>query len=255
MSVGFIHGVMNTDNMAISGETIDFGPCAFMEAYDVATRFSAIDNFGRYSFGNQPKAAQWNIARFAEALLPVIDSDPKRAADLAQEVVAAFPGWFERFWLAAMRNKLGLAIAQEGDLELINSLLEIMQTHQADFTLTFRWLCDSATNIDAAAGPRSLFAEPGAYDRWELEWRTRLGRELRPPEERAQAMLQVNPAYIPRNHIVEQVLKAAIERDDFAPFTEFLTVLSRPYEERDEYLAYSFPAQPAERVLRTFCGT
>jgi uncharacterized protein YdiU (UPF0061 family) len=255
MSVGFIHGVMNTDNMAVSGETIDFGPCAFMEAYDAATRFSAIDQFGRYGFGNQPHAAQWNIARFAEALLTIIDPDSSRALELAEALVASFPARFERAWLAAMRSKLGLATAQNGDLELAKSLLEIMQTHQADFTLTFRRLAAAATNSDAAVGPRSLFAEPGAYDLWEIQWRSRLAAEPRQPTERAQAMRRSNPAYIPRNHIVQKVLDAAIVRDDFAPFAAFMSVLSEPYHERDEYLAYGFPAQPEERVLRTYCGT
>jgi uncharacterized protein YdiU (UPF0061 family) len=255
MSIGFIHGVMNTDNMAISGETIDFGPCAFMEAYDAATRFSAIDQFGRYSFGNQANAAQWNIARFAETLLPIIDTDSRRAIELAEEVVAAFPLWFEREWLAAMRSKLGLTIAQDDDMDLAKSLLEIMQAHQADFTLTFRLLCDAAKHDDPAAGPRTLFAEPAAYDRWAVQWRQRLALEPHSAEERAQAMRQVNPAYIPRNHIVQQVLDAAIERDDFAPFAAFLAVLSRPYQEQDDAQRYAAAAQPAERVLRTFCGT
>ena len=255
MLAGFIHGVMNTDNMAISGETIDFGPCAFIEAYDPAAVFSAIDEFGRYAFGNQPQVAQWNIARFAEALLPVIDSDPNRATELALEVIAAFPAWFERDWIAGMRSKLGLTIPQDGDLDIVKGLLDVMHANEADFTLTFRRLCDAAGNSENDAGPRALFADPYAYDRWAATWQYRLAREPRSPEERSQAMRRANPAFIPRNHRVEQALDAAVEREDFAPFSELLLVLSRPYEEQDAYLEYALPAQADERVFRTFCGT
>jgi uncharacterized protein YdiU (UPF0061 family) len=241
--------------MAISGETIDFGPCAFIEAYDPAAVFSAIDEFGRYAFGNQPQVAQWNIARFAEALLPVIDSDPNRATELALEVIAAFPAWFERDWIAGMRSKLGLTILQDGDLALVKDLLDVMHANEADFTLTFRRLCDAAGNVQNDAGPRALFADPYAYDRWAATWRYRLAREPRSPEERSSAMRRANPAFIPRNHRVEQALHAAVEREDFAPFSELLLVLSRPYEEQDAYLAYALPAQVDERVFRTFCGT
>jgi uncharacterized protein YdiU (UPF0061 family) len=254
MQVGFVHGVMNTDNMAVSGETIDFGPCAFIEAYDPAAVFSSIDELGRYAFGNQARAAQWNIARFAETLLPLIDPDPKRAIELAQAVISAFPTWYESEWIAGMRSKLGLSLAQEGDQELIRGLLDAMHANQADFTLTFRRMCDAAADGDDV-GPRALFADPGAYDRWAALWCSRLQSEPGSPAERVQAMRRVNPAVIPRNHRVEQALGAAVEREDFAPFFELLAVLSRPYEEQGAYLAYAAPAQPGERVLQTFCGT
>ncbi|HUD25047.1 MAG TPA: YdiU family protein [Burkholderiaceae bacterium] len=254
MQVGFVHGVMNTDNMAVSGETIDFGPCAFIEAYDPAAVFSSIDELGRYAFGNQPRAAQWNIVRFAEVLLALIDPDPNRATELAQAVISAFPTWYESEWIAGMRRKLGLGLAQDGDLGLIQGLLDAMHANQADFTLTFRRLCDAAAEA-GDAGPRALFADPGAYDRWALLWRERLQSEDGSPAERAQAMRRVNPAVIPRNHRVEQALKAAVEREDYAPFFELLTVLSRPYEEQHAYLAYAAPAQAHERVVQTFCGT
>jgi uncharacterized protein YdiU (UPF0061 family) len=254
MQVGFVHGVMNTDNMAVSGETIDFGPCAFIEAYDPAAVFSSIDELGRYAFGNQARAAQWNIARLAEALLPLIDPDRERAIELAQPVITEFPTWYEHEWIAGMRSKLGLELAQDGDLELIRGLLDAMQANQADFTLTFRRLCDAAADGDDA-GPRVLFADPGAYDRWAVLWRNRLQSEPGSLAQRAQAMRRVNPAVIPRNHRVEQALRAAVEREDFAPFSELLAVLSRPYEEQGAYLAYAAPAQAGERVLQTFCGT
>jgi uncharacterized protein YdiU (UPF0061 family) len=254
MQVGFVHGVMNTDNMAVSGETIDFGPCAFIEEYDPAAVFSSIDELGRYAFGNQARAAQWNIAQLAQALLPLIDADPERAIELAQAVITAFPTWYESDWIAGMRSKLGFGLAQDGDLELIGALLDAMHANQADFTLTFRRLCDAAVDGDDA-GPRALFDDPGAYDRWAALWRSRLRTEPGSPAQRAQAMRRVNPAVIPRNHRVQQALSAAVEREDFAPFFELLAVLSRPYEEQGAYLAYAAPAQRDERVLQTFCGT
>ncbi len=254
MQVGFVHGVMNTDNMAVSGQTIDFGPCAFVEAYDPLAVFSSIDELGRYAFGNQARAAQWNIARLAETLLALIDPDPKRAIELAQDVITAFPAWYEGHWIAGMRGKLGLRLEQDGDRELISALLGAMQANQADFTLTFRRLCDAAADGEDA-GPRALFADPAAYDRWAVLWRERLKIEPGSPAERAQAMRRVSPAFIPRNHRVEQALKAAVEREDFAPFSELLAVLSRPYEEQAAYRAYAAPAQADERVIQTFCGT
>jgi uncharacterized protein YdiU (UPF0061 family) len=255
MAVGFIHGVMNTDNMAISGETIDFGPCAFVEAYDPAAVFSSIDDFGRYAYANQPQAARWNVARFAETLLALIDPDPDRAVELAQQVIAEFPAWHAHAWLGAMRAKLGLRGEREEDADLIGALLELMSAQQADFTLTFRRLCAAAVDPAAAAGPRALFAEPEAYDRWVQSWRARLALAPDTPEEVAQAMRRVNPAYIPRNHRVEQALEAASEREDYAPFGQLLAVVSRPYDEQEAHAAYAVPARPEERVLRTFCGT
>ena len=224
MCVGFIHGVMNTDNTALSGETIDFGPCAFMDAYDPATVFSSIDRFGRYAYANQPGIAQWNLERFAETLIPLIDENGERAIELASETVSTFPDSFEDYWLAGMRGKLGLSREEEGDRDLILGLLEAMHANAADFTLTFRRLCDAAEDEEADAGVRALFATPEAYDAWGMRWRSRLTREGVDPHERASNMRGVNPAFIPRNHRVEQALEAAIERADFAPFTELLTV-------------------------------
>jgi uncharacterized protein YdiU (UPF0061 family) len=255
MVVGFVHGVMNTDNMAVCGETIDFGPCAFVEAYDPEVVFSSIDEFGRYAFGNQARAAHWNLVRFAETLLPIIDPNPERAVELAQGVIAEFPETYQRDWMAGMRAKLGLTVAQIGDADLIGDLLGAMQANQADFTLTFRQLCAAATDPTEAAGPRGLFADPDAFDAWARKWRQRLLLEPGSPGERAQAMRRVNPAYIARNHRVEQVLTAAVERGDYEPFMQLLAVLSRPYEDQDAYLSYAMPARPEERVLQTFCGT
>jgi uncharacterized protein YdiU (UPF0061 family) len=255
MHVGFIHGVMNTDNTALSGETIDFGPCAFMDSYDPATTFSAIDELGRYAYGNQPTIAQWNLARFAETLLPLLDPNPERAVELANEAISAFTDRFQEHWLAGMRTKLGLSSNEEGDLELAHALLRAMHENAADFTLTFRRLCDAAEDEKADANVRALFANSTAYDSWVARWRSRLAAESLEPDARAQAMRTVNPAFIPRNHRVERALAAAIEYGDFSPFAELLTVLSRPYEDQADFADYANPPHTDERVFRTFCGT
>ena len=255
MQVGFIHGVMNTDNMALSGETIDFGPCAFIDAYDPATAFSAIDEFGRYAYANQPAIAQWNLARFAETLLPLLDPNSERAADLANEAISAFTSRFQEHWVAGMRDKLGISSDEDCDLDLIRELLRAMHENAADFTLTFRRLCDAAADEKADANVRALFANPAAYDSWVGRWRSRLVAERLEPNARAQAMRTVNPAFIPRNHRVEQALGAAIEYGDFSPFAELLTVLSRPYEDQAIFADYANPPHADERVFRTFCGT
>ncbi len=255
MHFGFIHGVMNTDNTALSGETIDFGPCAFMDAYDPATVFSSIDRFGRYAYANQPGIAQWNLERFAETLIPLIDGNRERAIELASGTVKAFPDRFEDTWLAGMRGKLGLLREEEGDRDLILGLFEAMRANAADFTLTFRRLCDAAQDEEADVGVRALFATPEAYDAWAEGWRSRVRREGVDPHERARIMRSVNPAFIPRNHRVEQALEAAIERADFAPFAELLKVLSRPYEDQEGFENYANPPKEGERVFETFCGT
>jgi len=257
MSVGFIHGVMNTDNMAVSGETIDYGPCAFLEAYDPAAVFSAIDEGGRYAFSNQPWAAQWNLARFAETLIPIIDLDATKAAALAQEVINDFPRQFEAAWLAAMRAKLGLVTPGQDDAELIGALLDAMHANAADFTLTFRGLCDTLASgsADAGAGPRTLFADPAAFDAWETKWRQRLRQEEMPPAARAQAMRARNPARIPRNHRVEQAIRAAVDAQDIEPARALVSALSNPYADAASLAQFAHPAREDERVTRTFCGT
>jgi uncharacterized protein YdiU (UPF0061 family) len=260
MHVGFIHGVMNTDNTSVSGETIDYGPCAFMDAYDPATVFSSIDSMGRYAYANQPPAAKWNLARFAETLLPLIDADPERAVQAAGPVVEEFSAAFDECWLAGMRSKLGLTAAEPDDATLVRVWLDLLHRNQCDFTLTFRRLCDAAEPPrDAPAASvsllRSSFAQPDEYDAWALEWLARLAREPSPPGGRAAAMRRVNPAIIPRNHRVEAMIGSAIEQGDFAPFEELLEALSRPYEPQPRYEAYERPPRPEERVLQTFCGT
>jgi uncharacterized protein YdiU (UPF0061 family) len=252
MHVGFIHGVMNTDNMAVSGETIDFGPCAFLDAFDPAAVFSSIDERGRYAYGNQPHAGAWNLARFAETLLPIIDTSPARAVEPATEVLSAFDALFADRWLAGMRRKLGLATDEEGDRALVDDLLEAMHRNQADFTLTFRGLCEAAEQRE----PRpAVFVAARGYDDWVQRWQARLARESTLPMARAESMRRINPAYIPRNHRIEQLIDAAIEQGDFGPFEEFLAVLSQPYQDQARFAAYANPPSPSERVLQTFCGT
>jgi uncharacterized protein YdiU (UPF0061 family) len=253
--VGFIHGVMNTDNTAISGETIDYGPCAFMDAYDPSTVFSSIDYYGRYAYANQPPIAQWNLARLAEAMLPLLDEDEEAAVTSARQALASFAPRFEETWLQGMRRKLGLQTAQDGDAALVQDLLDRMAANKADFTLTFRGLCGAAVDPRGDAAVGTLFAEPVAYEAWALRWRQRLEAEAVPPEARGAAMRAANPLYIPRNHQVEAALSAAVTRSDFAPFETLLDVLSRPYKERQGLEPFTLPPEPSERVQQTFCGT
>jgi serine/tyrosine/threonine adenylyltransferase len=255
MLVGFVHGVMNTDNMAVSGETIDFGPCAFMDVYDPATVFSSIDRRGRYAYANQPHAAAWNLARFAETLLPLIDANPDRAVERAGEIVATFAASFAGYWLAGLRRKLGLSSVRDEDRELAESLLAVMYRNQADFTLTFRSLCEAAAGVEGDIPMRALFAGTREYDEWARRWRARLALEVTHPAARADAMRLANPAYIPRNHRVEQMIKAAVEGGEFGRFDELSTVLSQPYSNRPAFDSYAKPPLPSERVTQTFCGT
>ncbi len=253
MHVGFVHGVMNTDNTAISGETIDYGPCAFLDAYDPSTVFSSIDHGGRYAFANQSRIAQWNLARFAETLLPLIDPDTEAAVAAATAVLNEFPARFEHHWLDGMRRKIGLATEEGDDGELIRGLLDVMHAGAADYTSTFRGLCDAAAD-PAAAGVRAQFAAPAAFDAWAERWRERLVRESGSPAERAEAMRRVNPLFIPRNHRVEQAIAAALS-GDLEPFGTLATVLERPFDEQPAHADHALPPRPEERVLQTFCGT
>ncbi len=253
--VGFIHGVMNTDNMSIAGETIDYGPCAFMDAYDAATVFSSIDHYGRYAYGNQPRIAQWNLTRLAEALLPLLSDDEDKAVAEAQEALDAFAARFETAFYAGLRKKLGLFTERDGDVALARDLLEAMAENQADFTLTFRRLSDAAGGPEGDEAVRRLFANPSAYDGWAARWRERFRDEPQDGAIRQAAMRAVNPAYIPRNHRVEAVIEAAVERGDFTLFDELLTVLSTPYEDQPAFAHYADPPEPHERVCQTFCGT
>jgi protein adenylyltransferase len=253
--VGFIHGVMNTDNTSISGETIDYGPCAFLDQYDPAAVFSSIDEQGRYAYANQPRIALWNLTRFAECLLPLFSEDKEKAIEQAQSILGEFVERFTMAYQAGLRRKSGLFTEREGDDALIQDLLDAMARNQADFTLTFRGLSDAALDASQDQRIRPLFAEPAAYDEWSTRWRERIGYEPQAPAERAISMRSVNPAFIPRNHRIEAVIQAAVNRSDYAPFEELLAVLSKPYEDQPAQSAYADPPEPGQRVLQTFCGT
>jgi uncharacterized protein YdiU (UPF0061 family) len=255
LAVGFIHGVMNTDNMSVAGETIDYGPCAFMDAYDPATVFSSIDRTGRYAYRNQPKMALWNLTRFAETLLPLLSDDEAKAVPLAEEALATFSALFQRAYQDGFRRKLGLGQEREGDPELIGSLLEALSRDKVDFTLFFRRLSSAPLEGEAEAAVRAMFADATPFDDWLTRWRLRLQFEPFDAEGAAAAMRAVNPAVIPRNHRVEAMISAAVDREDLAPFDELLTVLSRPFEDQPESLQYQDAPLEEERVLATFCGT
>jgi len=251
--IGFIHGVMNTDNTSIAGETIDYGPCAFMDVYDPQTVFSSIDQGGRYAYVNQPRIGHWNLVRFAQALLPLLDENEEAAIKSAQAAIDAYPAMFEAAYFAGLRRKVGFTEARDEDLPLIGELFRHMADGRADFTLTFRRLCDSAAGADDAL--RALFDNAAALEVWLGKWRDRLALEPISPAERAARMCNVNPAFIPRNHRIEAAIVAAQTRGDFAPFEELMKVLSRPYDDQPDFAAYGDPPRPDERVLQTFCGT
>lgn len=258
MLVGFVHGVMNTDNTTISGETIDYGPCAFLDTYHPETVFSSIDRHGRYAYGNQPAIARWNLARLAEALLPLLDDDEARAIEIATETVTGFDERYSERWLDGMRTKLGLATSEDGDLELAIGLLDLMERQKVDHTSAFRRLADAARGHDDAS--RALFDDSAAWDGWADTWRARCAREDGSGEDdtaeaRAESMNRVNPIYIPRNHKVEEALAAAVEDQDLGPFETLLAVVECPYDERDGLDAFAEPAPPSFGRYRTFCGT
>jgi uncharacterized protein YdiU (UPF0061 family) len=252
--VGFIHGVMNTDNVALSGETIDYGPCAFMDTYDPNTVFSSIDHGGRYAYGNQPAIAQWNMARFAETLLPLIDPDTEKAVERATAVVRDFMTVFDARLLARMRRKIGLESEQESDVELISALLATMKSAGADFTLTFRRLARCVEEPANDASLLELFSTSGIAD-WQRRWRERIASEPQNAAKRAASMRRVNPAFIPRNHRVEAALEAASTHGDFGPFHQLRKILEHPYETQPGCDEFGQPPAPGERVHRTFCGT
>jgi uncharacterized protein YdiU (UPF0061 family) len=253
--VGFIHGVMNTDNMTISGETIDYGPCAFMDAYDPATVYSSIDTGGRYAYGNQPGIALWNLTRLAETLVPLLADDEKAAVEIAQAALAAFAPRFQAAYAAGLNRKLGLLRSESDDFALAQDLLHRMTANGADFTLTFRRLSDAVANPVADAAVGTLFADPAAFDVWLPQWRARLLLDGNDPAAQQAVMRAANPAFIPRNHRVEEAIVAAVARNDFAPFETLVTVLSHPYDDQPEFATSAAPPKPDEIVHQTFCGT
>ncbi len=246
--VGFIHGVMNTDNMSIAGETLDYGPCAFLDVYDPDTVFSSIDSAGRYAYGNQPPIAQWNLARLAEAMLPLFDADPTRAIALANPSIERFVARFEHHWLAGMRAKLGLATEESEDAALVAALLSWMHDTGADFTNTFRAL--ATTDGVAALAPGDA-----AFATWRARWQARLGRQPQLPVEVAVLMQRSSPALIPRNHLVEAALGAAADEGVLEPLNQLLAALATPWDHAGVDSRFTRPAEPGARPYRTFCGT
>ena len=246
MLVGFVHGVMNTDNMAVSGETIDYGPCAFMDAYDPATVFSSIDAHGRYAYANQPAIAQWNLARFAEALLPLLDPNEERSIALATERVSVFSSRFDFHWLAGMRQKLGMFTEESEDATLIAELLTWMQKTKTDFTNTFAEL-EYTSPADGIGSDEEFLA-------WHERWLKRVARQPQPLSESERLRRAHNPAFIPRNHLVEAALAAA-EQDDLTVMERLLSVLALPYDHARQAPEYRLPSPESATCYQTFCGT
>ena len=254
MSVGFVHGVMNTDNMTISGETIDYGPCAFMDDYNAKAVFSSIDEQGRYAYGNQPNIAQWNLARFAETLITLIDPDDSdNAIKLATDELNQFPKIYQQFWLDEMKAKLGLTNLKVTDTDLINSLYDIIAGEGVDYTKLFRALAEAAR--DDKESLLSLFNDNSAIESWLDKWFKRLAENGRSKQESANSMDTVNPIYIPRNHKVEQALQEASKQENYEPFKKLLAVLINPYEKRAGMDEYEESASKDDGPYVTFCGT
>jgi uncharacterized protein YdiU (UPF0061 family) len=255
MSVGFIHGVMNTDNMSVAGDTIDYGPCAFMDTYHPGTVYSSIDHGGRYAYGNQPGIAHWNLACLAQCLLPLIDESEEKALAVAQEIINTFPDRYRAAHTTRFAAKLGLETVRDGDVEVIDGLLTAMEEGKADFTLTFRRLSDLTRAGGEDAAVRALFEDPAAFDAWAATWRARLAKESRDDAARQAAMRAVNPAYIPRNHQVEAALDAAVEEGNVEPLHDLRAVLQTPFAAQPGMERYEQQPRPEEEVKATFCGT
>ena len=254
--VGFIHGVMNTDNMSVACETIDYGPCAFMDAFHPGTVYSSIDVNGRYAYANQPAIAHWNLSRLAEAMLPLLDADADASMAAAYKALDGFAPAFETAYHEGFQRKLGLSERHQGDRALAQELLDRMAAGRADFTLTFRRLSDAAGDTpDADRAVATLFDDPAAFEEWAVSWRARLAVEGGPTPERRTAMRAVNPAFIPRNHRVQAVIAAAQSAGNFAPLDELMGILAKPYDDHPGLTDYANPPQPEEIVHQTFCGT
>ncbi len=255
-AAGFIHGVMNTDNMLLSGETIDYGPCAFMDHFNVDTVFSSIDRQGRYAYRNQPSIAHWNLAALAQALLPVISSDSNKSVEQAQEVINTFPDLFREAHLKCMSAKLGIAAPSAEDEVLLSDLLELMSREQVDFTLTFRRLSELACAQETTPSEISgVYRLPQCFDPWLARWRARLALEPMATGECQALMYSVNPVYIPRNHLVEEAIKATITDRDYAPFHQLVETLASPFTYNPQRERYAAPPKPEQVVNETFCGT
>jgi uncharacterized protein YdiU (UPF0061 family) len=260
MQLGFIHGVMNTDNVSVAGETIDYGPCAFMDTYDHNRVFSSIDREGRYAYSNQPNIGLWNLTRLAETFIPFLAENTEAAIDLAKDILQGYHPSFDSYWLTAMSAKIGVSEnangSSKGDKVLINNLLNIMAINQVDFTLGFFYLSQLSQQASKQDNNlRHLFANPEAFDDWAIAWRKRLEHETQSNAERQTAMQHVNPVYIPRNHQIEAVIRAGEDDGDFSAFHALHDVLQNPYTQQKGKESYQRPPKPEEMVTQTFCGT
>ncbi len=257
MSIGFIHGVMNTDNMTLSGETIDYGPCAFMDEYEPDKVFSSIDRQGRYAYQNQERIALWNLTRLAESLLPLIDENIELAIEKAQTVLLKFQALFKQHWMTKMGQKIGLEVRvneNESNEKLINELLNLMHQNRSDFTLTFHYLTTGLRNGDFQAF-HQLLGTSDSVEAWLTDWKNRLKVQAISQEESVQLMRENNPVFIPRNHEVERVIRAAVDNNDFTLMDALLTILETPYTENETAKGFMMPPEENERVTQTFCGT
>lgn len=254
-SLGFIHGVMNTDNMLISGETIDYGPCAFMDTFNANTVFSSIDHGGRYAYRNQPHVAHWNLTALAQALMRLISSDPDKALASAQAAVDVFPDKYQQAFKQQILRKLGISTDTTESDSLIQDLFSLMQEERSDFSLTFRHLSDRVNTTDAGSPVDSIFDLPTAFGPWLKRWEKILGMDSITAPQRQAQMYAVNPVYIPRNHLVEEAIQAAERHLDFEPFHRLVDILARPFRFEQDNSRYALPPRPEETVTETFCGT
>ena len=256
MNIGFIHGVMNTDNMSVAGETIDYGPCAFMDYFDYNQVYSSIDRHGRYAYSNQPSIAVWNLTRLAETLLPLFADDTDEAVEIAKQILTAFASNYQQNLLDGMRKKIGFTIARNDDQVLIDDLLKLMDEHKADFTLTFYYLSRSIEdNVSAGLDLNELFDSSTEFSDWLSRWRKRLTTEDIDTCSRSTMMLATNPVYIPRNHQIEAAIRAAEDNDDLSVFHELHEILQRPFDLQEGKDRFMLPPEPYEVVEQTFCGT
>lgn len=255
MMKGFIHGVMNTDNMSICGETIDYGPCAFMDIYNPNTKFSSIDERGRYAFGNQASIASWNLARLADCLITILAKDKNQAIQIATAELKKFPELFNKLWLKEMRKKFGLDHEQPEDLDLILDFLKLLEQDNGDYNLSFRYLCYLKTRGAKTRDLSKLFKNKIEYQKWQERYLKRIAMEPISQKERFEKMLKVNPAYIPRNHLVEEAIHTAIYQNDFSKMHKLIRVMRNPYQEKSYNSSYMLPPKEVDGLYRTFCGT
>ena len=255
MHVGFVHGVMNSDNASISGETIDYGPCAFMDSYDPATVFSSIDHHGRYAYGNQPNIAQWNIACLGECLLPLIHSDRNKAIGIAEEILDSFQDKFRKYWLSGMYKKIGLTQNEPEDINLLEQLLELMKENKTDYTLTFRYLSDAIENDTGNSNFEKQFLSQNKISEWLVNWRKRLKIQSVSFKKIKMSMQKENPAFIPRNHRIEKTIYEAVNNNDYSYMDHLILLLNKPYQDQPNNSEYMHPPEKPDHNYQTFCGT